>query len=45
MVMVLDRKTGNATNKLDDRFDASPALVDGEIYLRGYKDLYCVAAQ
>lgn len=34
-----------ATNTLDDRFDASPALVDGEIYLRGYKYLYCVAAK
>ena len=34
-----------ATNKLDDRFDASPALVDGEIYLRGYRYLYCVAAR
>ena len=32
-----------ATNKLEDRFDASPALVDGEIYLRGYRSLYCVA--
>lgn len=32
-----------ATNKLDDKFDASPALVDGEIYLRGYRYLYCVA--
>jgi outer membrane protein assembly factor BamB len=31
-----------ATNKLDDRFDASPALVDGEIYLRGYKGLYSI---
>ena len=34
-----------ATNKLDDKFDASPALVDGEIYLRGYRYLYCVSAQ
>jgi hypothetical protein len=34
-----------ATNTLDDRFDASPALVDGEIYLRGYKYLYCIAEQ
>lgn len=34
-----------ATNKLEDKFDASPALVDGEIYLRGYRYLYCVAAQ
>ena len=32
-----------ATNKLDDRFDASPAIVDGEMYLRGYRRLYCVA--
>jgi outer membrane protein assembly factor BamB len=33
-----------ATNTLDDKFDASPALVDQEMYLRGYKYLYCVAA-
>jgi outer membrane protein assembly factor BamB len=32
-----------ATNKLDDSFNASPALVDGEIYLRGAKSLYCIA--
>ena len=32
-----------ATNTLDDKFDASPALVDQEMYLRGYKRLYCVA--
>jgi outer membrane protein assembly factor BamB len=32
-----------ATNTLDDRFDASPALVDGEMYLRGYQNLYCIA--
>jgi outer membrane protein assembly factor BamB len=32
-----------ATNKLDDRFDASPALVEKELYLRGYKNLYCIA--
>jgi outer membrane protein assembly factor BamB len=32
-----------ATNKLDDKFDASPALVEGELYLRGYKKLYCIA--
>lgn len=34
-----------ATNKLEDKFDASPALVGGEIYLRGYRYLYCVAQQ
>jgi outer membrane protein assembly factor BamB len=31
-------------NTLDDGFDASPALVDGEIFLRGYKSLYCISA-
>lgn len=33
-----------ATNQLDDGFDASPAVVDGEIYLRGQQYLYCIAA-
>ncbi len=32
-----------ATNTLKDKFDASPALVDREMYLRGYENLYCVA--
>ncbi len=32
-----------ATNKLDDEFDASPAIVDGELFLRGAKHLYCIA--
>jgi outer membrane protein assembly factor BamB len=31
-----------ATNTLDDGFDASPALVDNEIYLRGAKYLYSI---
>ena len=34
-----------ATNTLDDGFDASPALVGNNIYLRGYKHLYNIAAQ
>ena len=34
-----------ATNTLDDGFDASPALVDGEIYLRGYTHLYSIGAE
>jgi outer membrane protein assembly factor BamB len=34
-----------AENKLDDGFNASPALVDQEIYLRGNKSLYCIAQQ
>src|SRR4030095_673534 len=32
-----------AVNHLDDGFDASPALVDGDMYLRGYKNMYCIA--
>ncbi len=32
-----------AKNTLDDGFDASPALVDKEIYMRGYRYLYCIA--
>jgi outer membrane protein assembly factor BamB len=32
-----------AKNTLDDGFDASPALVDSEMYLRGYKYLYAIA--
>jgi outer membrane protein assembly factor BamB len=32
-----------ATNKLEDNTDASPALVDNEIYLRGSRFLYCIA--
>jgi outer membrane protein assembly factor BamB len=32
-----------AKNTLDDGFDASPALVDNEIFLRGFKYLYAIA--
>ena len=34
-----------ATNTLDDGFDASPALVDDEIYLRGYRYLYAISEE
>jgi outer membrane protein assembly factor BamB len=34
-----------AVNRLDDSFDASPALVDDVLYLRGYKSLYAIAEQ
>jgi outer membrane protein assembly factor BamB len=34
-----------ATNHLDDGFDASPALVDNEIYMRGYKYLYNIGVR
>ena len=30
-------------NKLDDRFDASPAIIGDALYLRGHKSLYCIA--
>jgi outer membrane protein assembly factor BamB len=33
-----------ATNRLDDGFDASPAVVGREIYLRGRKHLYRISA-
>jgi outer membrane protein assembly factor BamB len=33
-----------AENTLDDGFDASPAIVDREIFLRGTRFLYCIAA-
>jgi len=32
-----------ASNALDDGFDASPAIVDGEIFLRGSRYLYKIA--
>ena len=31
-----------ATNVLDDRFDASPAVVGNQIYLRGHRHLYAI---
>jgi outer membrane protein assembly factor BamB len=32
-----------ATNKLDDEFDASPAVVGSELYLKGKRNLYCIS--
>ncbi|MHC4520082.1 MAG: PQQ-binding-like beta-propeller repeat protein [Planctomycetota bacterium] len=34
-----------ATNTLDDGFDASPAIVGDNLYLKGRKSLYCIAKQ
>ena len=34
-----------ATNVLDDNFDASPAIVGNELYLRGHRSLYCIAGE
>jgi outer membrane protein assembly factor BamB len=32
-----------AVNKLDDEFDASPAIVGDQLFLRGHANLYCIA--
>jgi outer membrane protein assembly factor BamB len=32
-----------ATNKLEDRFDASPAVAGNQLFLRGKQNLYCIA--
>ena len=34
-----------ATNKLDDSFDASAAIVGNEFFLRGKEYLYCISAR
>ena len=34
-----------ATNRLDDKVDASLALVDGELFVRGHQHLYCVTEE
>jgi outer membrane protein assembly factor BamB len=31
-----------SSNKLDDTFHASPVVIDNNIYLRGFKYLYCI---
>ena len=32
-----------AVNRLDDEFDASPAIVGDQLFLRGHSNLYCIA--
>ncbi len=32
-----------ATNKLEDSFDASPAIVGKQLFLRGHENLYCIS--
>ena len=34
-----------ALNKLDERFDASPALAGSQLFLRGAKHLYCIETE
>ncbi|HEY2951384.1 MAG TPA: PQQ-binding-like beta-propeller repeat protein, partial [Verrucomicrobiae bacterium] len=38
-----DRLEVLATNKLEEKFDASPAAVGQELFLRGHQFLYCIA--
>jgi outer membrane protein assembly factor BamB len=33
-----------AVNKLDDKFECSPAFVGNELYLKGKEHLYCIAS-
>lgn len=32
-----------ATNRLDEKFDASPAIAGNQLFLRGHEHLYCLA--
>ena len=32
-----------ATNTLDDKFDASPAIVGNQLFLKGKEHIYCIA--
>ena len=44
VVLRHDRENATlAVNHLEDSFSASPALVNGELYLRGERFLYCIA--
>jgi outer membrane protein assembly factor BamB len=38
-----DRLELVATNQLEDRFDASPAIAGKQLFLRGHQSLYCLA--
>jgi hypothetical protein len=34
-----------ALNKLEDNFHASPVIIGDDLYLRGFKYLYCIAEE
>lgn len=34
-----------ATNTLDDTFHASPVIIGNDLFLRGFKSLYCISAK
>jgi outer membrane protein assembly factor BamB len=40
-----DKLESLATNRLNDGFDASPALAGKELFLRGRENLYCISSR
>ena len=34
-----------ATNKLEEKFEASPAIVGNDLFLRGHEHLYCIGTK
>jgi outer membrane protein assembly factor BamB len=43
VIKLSDKLEVLATNRLDDKFDASPAIASKELFLRGRQSLYCLA--
>lgn len=43
VIKLSDKLEVLATNRLDERFEASPAAAGKELYLRGHEYLYCIA--
>ena len=43
-VLRAEKSSGMPTNVLSDAIDTTPALVDGELYLRGARHLYRISA-
>ncbi len=43
VLSVLPKIETLAVNKLEDQFDASPAIAGDELFLRGHANLYCIA--
>ncbi len=43
VLKVSDKLEVLATNKLDDKIDATPAVIGNELYIKGAKYLYCIA--
>ena len=43
VIRLSDKLETLATNPLDDKFDASPAVIGKDLFLRGQGSLYCIA--